>query len=96
MEAQTAFIGADGGTELNPITPVHVDLTIVVHPGHAEGNHPLRLHKGLDDPVLFIFRMLVHDQVQAFQNLQDCLMKLALIRIAGDHLCIYVLQIFAF
>ena len=40
--------------------------------------------------------MLVHDQVQAFQNLQDCLMKLALIRIAGDHLCIYVLQIFAF
>jgi hypothetical protein len=60
----------------------------VIHPGNAETDHALRLHKLLDNALLFVFGMLVNDSVQTFQNLQNSLMELPLIGIAGNDLCI--------
>ena len=86
VEPEPALVGADGGVELDPVAPVHVDLTPVVHPGHPEGDDPLGLHKGLHDPLLLILGMPVDDLVQALQKLQHRLVELLLVRVPGDHL----------
>ena len=80
MEPEAPLVGADGGVELDPVAPVHVDLTPVVHPGHPEGDDPLGLHKGLHNALLLIFGMLVHDLIQALQELQNRLVKFLLVR----------------
>ena len=86
MEAETALVGADGGVELHPVSPVHMHLAVVVHPGHPEADHALRLHEHLDDAVPLVLRMLLDDQIQALQNLQDRLVELLLIGITSDNL----------
>ena len=96
MEPQSPLEGADGGVELDPVAPVDVDLPLVVHPGHPEGDHPLRLHEGLNDPPLLILRVAVDDTIQALQHLQHRLVELLLIRVPPQHLAVYVLQIGAF
>ena len=95
VEPQTALVGADGGAELNAVAPVDVDGALVVDPGYPEADHALRLHESFDDALLLIFRMLLHDHIQALQDLQDRLMELFLVRIPGDHLGIDALQVFA-
>ena len=59
MEAQTAFVRADGAVELNTITDVHMYFTIVVNPRHTERNNALRLNETLDELSLLEFGMLV-------------------------------------
>ena len=44
MEAQSALVGADGAVELHPVAVVRMSHALVIHPGHSEGEHPLRLH----------------------------------------------------
>ena len=91
MEPQAALVRADGGAELDTVAPVDVDLSLIVDPGHPEADHTLGLHKGLDDALLLIFGMLLHDHIQALQNLQHGLMEFLLVRVTGDHLGIYPL-----
>ena len=91
----SAFVGANCGVELNTVAAVDLNLAVVIHPGHTEANHTVRLHKGLDDTVFLILGMLIDDGVDAFQNLQDSLVEFFLVRIAGNHLSIDALQIFA-
>ena len=84
MEPEAPLVGADGGVELDPVAPVHLDLPLVVHPGHPEGDDPLGLHKGLHDALFLIFGMLVNDLVQALQEFQHRLVELPLVRVPGD------------
>ena len=95
MEPEAPLIGPDGGAELHPVAPVHVDVPLVVHPGHPEGNDPLGLHKVLHNALFLILGMLVDDLVQALQELQDRLVELLLVRVPGDHLAVDALQILA-
>ena len=86
MEPQSSLVGADGGVELNPIAPIHMDSSLVVHPGHPEGDDPLGLHEGLHNALFFILGVLVDDLVQALQELQHGLVELPLVRVPGDYL----------
>ena len=95
MEPQAALIGADGGVELDAVAPVDLHLALVIHPGHPEAHHTLGLHKGLDDAVGLILGVFVHDEIQALQDLQDCLVEFLLIGVPGDDLGVYPLQILA-
>ena len=95
MEPQAALVGTDGGAELDAVAAVDMDRALVIDPGHPEADHALRLHEGLNDALLFILRMLFHDEVQALQDLQHGLMEFLLIRVPGDDLGIYPLQILA-
>ena len=51
MQTNAALVGADGAVELDAVAVVHMDLALIVHPGHPEHDHPLRrgqpLQKGL-------------------------------------------------
>jgi hypothetical protein len=91
MEAKTTLVGADCGVELNPVSAVYMILAVIVDPGNAEADHSLRLHKLFDNTLLFVFGVLVNNQIETFQNLQNSLMELALIGVASDDLCINTL-----
>ncbi len=68
MEAQSALIGADGAVELHTVTQVHLHLTLVIHPRHAERDDPLRLHDTLDNLGLLKLGMLVIHIFDGFQH----------------------------
>ena len=86
VEAQAALVGADGRVVLHPVAPVDPGLAAVIHPGNAELDHPLRLHKALQQTSSFPFGVLVHNQLQRFKNLLHCLQKLRLVGISAFHL----------
>ena len=44
MEPQPTLVGADGAVELHPVAVVGVGHALIVHPGHSEGQHSIRLH----------------------------------------------------
>ena len=83
VEAQAALIGADGGVELHPVAPVHLHLALVVHPGHPEHDHPLRLHHAADDVLLLVPGIGVHHRLQGLQHLLHGLEELGLMGVAG-------------
>ena len=91
MEPQSPLVGPDGRAELDAVAPVHVDAALVVVPGHPEADHALGLYEGLNDAVLLVLRMLVHNEVQALQHLQHRLMELPLVRVPGDDPSVYAL-----
>ena len=93
MEAQAALVGADGAVELDAEAAVDADLAAVVHPGDGELNEALRLHKTLDYAVLLIFGVLLHDALEALEDLEHRLVKLRLARVPGQHRVVYPLQI---
>ena len=95
MEPQAPLVRPNGGAELNPIAPVDLDLPLVVHPRHPEGNHPFRLHKGFNNAFLLVFGTPFNNLVQALQNLQNGLMEFALVGVTGCNLRVNALQIIA-
>ena len=93
VEAQAALVGADGAVELHAEAAVDADLAVVVHPGDGELDEALRLHKTLDYAVLLIFGVLLHDALEALEDLQHRLVKLRLARVPGQYRVVYPLQI---
>ena len=80
METQAALVRANRPVELNTEATVDVELAVVVHPGHAELNHALRLGDALDH--IGIVRVLLQHRLEAFQNFPDRLMELRLVGVA--------------
>ena len=82
MQAQAALVGADGAVVLHAVAAVDLRAALVVHPGHAEHDDPLRLHETVQQARLFIFRVLVEDGREALQNFGSRLKKFALMGVA--------------
>lgn len=59
MEAETAFVGAESGVELDTIAAVELDLTFVVFPYDAELDDAFG-HSG-DFEGGFVFRVLLEE-----------------------------------
>ncbi|MNI45723.1 hypothetical protein D3C73_1001620 [compost metagenome] len=85
MEAETAFVRADGTVELNPVAAVHTDLPGVVNPWNTEGDGALRLDKPFQNGLLLILRMAGQHRYKRLQNFFDRLMELPFQRIAARH-----------
>ncbi len=82
MEAQTALVGADGAVELDTVAVVHLNLTLVVHPGNPEQDGALRGGQALQQSVAAVSVLVLLDHgAQRFQNLIDRLMKFGLVGI---------------
>ena len=92
VEPQAALVGADGTVELYPVAPVHLYLALIIHPGHTEADDALRLHQTLDQAVGFVLGVLVHQGLDALQDLPDSLQKLRLAGIAHSQPLIHPLQ----
>ena len=75
MEAQAALVGADGVVELHAVALVDADMALVVHPGHAEEDHAVRLDHALEDGVALVDGIAVHDRREGFEHLARRLME---------------------
>src|SRR5690606_24852371 len=84
MEAQAALIWTGRRIELDTKAAVDLDLPLVVDPGNAEEDLPLRLANPFDQGIVDIFRMLGDDRAKTFQHLLDGLMKFRLTRISSQ------------
>ena len=47
VQTDTALVRTDSAVELTAVACVYLNIAVVVHPGHTEGNHPLRLGNAL-------------------------------------------------
>ena len=93
VEAQAALGGADGGGELHPVAPVHLNLAVVVHPGDTEQQAALGLHHTLDDAGPGQLGLLVKDGLEGLQHLAHSLKELGLMGILGADALIDALQV---
>ena len=96
MEAQAAFVGADGRVELHTVAAVDLHLAGVIHPRHTEHDDALRLNQALDQACLFIFRMGLNNGLQAFENFLNSLQEFLLLSIALCKALVHFVQISIF
>ncbi len=87
VETETALIGTDGAVELDAVAEVRLDLALVVHPGHTEGEDAVGFDHPLHDLCLLELRMLVIDLFDGFEDFLHGLKVLLLERVLGLELC---------
>ena len=73
MEPQSSLIGANGGIELDPISPVHLNFSFIICPWDPENHDTLRFKQTLYYTVFFQFRSALNHRFQGFQNFLHCL-----------------------
>lgn len=93
MEPQAALGGADGGGELHPVAAVHLDLAMVVHPGHAEQQAALRLHHTVHNAHLGQLGLLIVHGLEGFHNLAYSLEELGLMGVLLADAFVHVLKV---
>ena len=81
MEAQTAFVRANGRVELYAVADVDLHFTFVIDPGHTERDDAFGFHKALDEFSFLELRMLVVDVLDGFQYFFHCLQEFRLARV---------------
>ena len=86
MKTETALVRSDGAVELNAVTFVYMNLTVVVYPGNTEHNGALGLDKSFEQCTLLIFGMSFHDRGEGFENLCGCLVKFLFAGVFGFEL----------
>ena len=94
MEAQAALVGADGAVELHAVAAVHLDLALIIDPGHTEADDALRLHQTLDQAGLLVLGVLFHHGLDALQHLTHSLQEFRLVGIALCQAFVHALQVF--
>ena len=92
VEAQAAFVGAQGRVELDAETAVDVDRSGVVDPRHAEDDLALGLDDALQERALGVVGVLGDDGLQGLQNLADRLVELGFATVAIDDLLVDLLD----
>ncbi|OPZ54711.1 MAG: hypothetical protein BWY89_01544 [Bacteroidetes bacterium ADurb.BinA012] len=76
METNTTLVWPNGSVILYPVTNVDVDITLIIHPGHLEGENTVRLNQPLKNTCLCKSRVLIVHILDRFKDLLDCLMIL--------------------
>ncbi|EET44462.1 hypothetical protein NEISICOT_01680 [Neisseria sicca ATCC 29256] len=79
VETQAAFVRADGGTHLNTVAAVDLDLSFVVHPSDAEHNDAFRFDDAFKQVLLGVFRIFCQKRAQAHEYFFNRLVKRLLI-----------------
>ena len=78
MEAQSTLVRANGTVELHAVTQVDLDVAVVIHPRHTEGNDALGFYQSFYQFDTFKLRMLVIDLLNGDEYFLDCLQILFL------------------
>ena len=84
MEAQAAFVRADGAVELHAVAVVDLDLAFVVDPLHAELDDAFRNDDAFEDAVLFVLGFTVEQRSEGFEDLGHALDEFLFPRVLGD------------
>ena len=85
VEPQAALVGSDGAVHLDAESPVDLNLTLVVDPGHPEQDDPLRLDDALENLAGAVLRMPFEHHRQGVGHLFDGLQKLGFVGVLGPH-----------
>ncbi len=85
MKPQAALVGTDDAAHLNAIPAVDMNLAFVIHPGHAELNHPLRLHQSFQNSGLPIIRIPFQNGLNRFKDFFNRLMEFVFVWIPVFH-----------
>ncbi len=83
METETAFVSAESGVELDAVTKVCANLTLVVYPSHTECEDTIGLYNTLNDLGSLEFGVLVVFFFNRFQDFANGLQILILTRMFG-------------
>ena len=75
MKAQAALVRADGRIVLDPVAAVNLDLALIIHPVHPEGDDALRLGDALQNAILLILAIFFKDGREALQYFLHSLKK---------------------
>src|SRR5690554_2985286 len=82
VETQAALVRADSAVHLHAVAAVDVNLTVIIHPRHAEHDDPLGLDQALDDARLEVLGVFFQERPQSRQYLFGCLVEFGLVWIA--------------
>ena len=82
VETHAALKRADGGVKLHAPGAVDLDLIAVIHPGHAELDHPFWLNQTFQQRQLTITRVFFKERPQGGHHFTNGLSELALMRVA--------------
>ena len=76
VEAETAFVRPDCTVELYTITTVYMNFAVVVYPGNTEADLTFWFGQTTQKVGCFVFRVLVHNTFDGFENFFYCLQKI--------------------
>ena len=83
VEAQAAFVRADGAVGLDAVAAVDVEDAVVIFPGDAENDDAFRFDDAFQDVVLFIFRFLFQHGHEGRQYFAGCVLEFRLFRVTA-------------
>jgi hypothetical protein len=81
VKSETPFVRPDGAIHLDAKPAVYLDSALVVDPGNAELDQPLRLNKTFKDLPVPIFFIPLNGGFDGLENFGDRLEKLRLVGI---------------
>lgn len=96
MESETALIRTDSGIELNSVSSVNLNLTVVINPRNTELNESLRLDDTVNYARLDNVGTLFDNRLKRFKNLSDSLKEFGLVGVALAYCIVYALEILTF
>ena len=83
MEAQAPFVRSKRTVHLDAEPAVDVDFARIVHPRHAEHDHPFGFDNPLQNLSIAIAGMALDDWPDRFDHLSDRLVEFFLDRVLG-------------
>ena len=84
METNTALVGTNGIIKLHTVTDVDMNFSLIVRPGHAEGQDSVRFNKALNDFSTFKFRVLIIHIFNRMKNFANRLQKFGFARMLSS------------
>ena len=81
VQSQAALIRPNCAVELHSHATVHLHFALIIHPRNAENDLALGLNNALQNAGSFVFRLLLENRLQRFQDFLHCLQKFRLIRV---------------
>ena len=84
MKAQAALVRSDGAVQLDAEAAVDLDLALVVLPGNAEDELPLRFDDPLQDPPVAVFLVPSDGRLDGLEHFGDGLQELRFVGVASS------------
>ena len=82
MKSETALIRIDCTVELNAVSGIDVNLTVIIDPRHTELDLPFRIDQTFQQRIASELWLIgINNRTERIKNFLDCLMEFRLIGI---------------
>ena len=73
MKPKTSLVRSESIVELDTVSSIHVYVALIIHPGHFEGQNPVRFNETFNDACLFKLRIQVIHLIDGVKYFTYCL-----------------------